>query len=142
MHLAERRPLVSVLATLATAAVAVSMISPPASATAERHTGDTVVDGHARFQVLSPTLVRLEYAADDKFQDGTTLNVVDRDLSPTAYRTDFEDGWRVITTSDLTLRYREGSGPFTPDNTSVTLRVNGRQVVAHPRWQSQPCVFG
>ena len=30
---------------------------------------DTIVVGHARFEVITPNLIRIEYAPDDKFVD-------------------------------------------------------------------------
>ncbi|HEV3355945.1 MAG TPA: TIM-barrel domain-containing protein [Pseudonocardiaceae bacterium] len=103
-----------------------------------------VLDGHARFEVLTPTLIRLEYAGDDQFQDGTTFNVVNRNFPTPRYTTDVVDGWREIHTDQLVLRYREGSGPFTSANTAVTLSVAGRPVTANPTWPAAPgsCAFG
>jgi alpha-glucosidase (family GH31 glycosyl hydrolase) len=74
----------------------------------------------------------MEYAGDGQFQDGTTFNVVNRDFPATAYSTDVEDGWRVIRTRQLTLRYKQNSGPFGPHNLSVRLSVSGRQVTWTP----------
>jgi hypothetical protein len=101
-----------------------------------------VVDGHARFEVLSPTLIRLEYAGDDQFQDGTTFNVVNRNFPVPRYTTDVTGGWREIRTSRLVLRYREGSGPFTPDNTSITVDTGQATVTAHPSWPAAPGTCG
>ncbi len=112
--------------------------APPVAA----DSGNTVRDGHARFEVLTPTLVRLEYADDDQFQDGTTINADNRDFPTPAYSTEVDDGWRVIKTSQLTLRYKENSGPFTPANTEMDLTVAGQPVAVHPTWTTQPCVFG
>src|SRR5579875_39009 len=58
------------------AAATAGAVTPAAAMTAPR--SNTVVDGHARFEVLTPTLIRLEYAGDNHFQDGTTINVVNR----------------------------------------------------------------
>src|SRR5689334_22159091 len=81
---------------------------------------NAVIDGNARFTVLTPTLIRLEYADDLAFQDATTFNAVNRDLPAPAFTTSVTaDGFREITTSALTLRYRRGSGPFTPANLSI-----------------------
>jgi alpha-glucosidase (family GH31 glycosyl hydrolase) len=102
----------------------------PAAGAAEQ--SRMVVDGPARFEVLTPTLIRLEYASDRRFEDGTTFTVVTRDFPVPPFRTTVEEGWRVVRTAALTLRYREGSGPFRPQNTSITLAVDGRPVVAHP----------
>jgi hypothetical protein len=94
----------------------------------------------ARFEVLSPTLIRLEYAADGQFEDRPTFNVVNRNLPTPHFTTDVRDGWREIRTDKLLLRYREGSGPFSPDNTAIS--VDG--TVAHPSWPAAPgsCAFG
>ncbi len=115
----------------------------PASAQPGAPHSHTVLDGAARFQVLTPTLVRLEYAADGHFEDGATFNVIDRDLPVPKFRTSKDAGWLVMTTDRLTLRYREGSGPFSATNTSVTLSVAGKSVTARPSWPQAPgqCAF-
>ncbi|MFI1096402.1 ricin-type beta-trefoil lectin domain protein [Streptomyces sp. NPDC020917] len=116
------------------------VVSGAAGAPAARAAGSAVTDGNARFEVLTPTLIRLEYAGDGAFQDGATFNAVNRSFTPPAYTTDVtSDGYREITTSALTLRWKEGSGPFTPANTTVTLSVTGVQ--AKPAFPSF-CALG
>ncbi|GII22651.1 hypothetical protein Pme01_22480 [Planosporangium mesophilum] len=110
----------------------------PAAARPPTVRSRTVLAGPARFQVLTPELIRLEYAADGHFEDGATFNVVGRDAPVPKFRARSDHGWLVITTDRLTLRYREGSGPFSPANTTVTLRVAGRSVTAHPAWPAPP----
>lgn len=102
----------------------------------------TVVDGNARFQVLTSTLVRLEYAPDGDFQDRPTFFAIDRDFETPAYRTSVENGQRVVETDDLTLRYERGSGPFSTDNVTVELDVAGESVTAAPEWDQHVCTFG
>src|SRR4051812_11450973 len=69
---------------------------------------------------------RLEYAGDGAFQDATTFTAVSRNLGAPAFTTRVTtDGYREIATSALTLRYRQGSGPFTAANLSVTLTGTG-----------------
>ncbi|HEY3715460.1 MAG TPA: TIM-barrel domain-containing protein [Jatrophihabitantaceae bacterium] len=125
---------VAVLA--ASAVVAVPAAAKPASR--------TVVDGQARFEVLSPTLIRLEYAGDKHFTDAGTFNAVSRDtFTVPKYRTAVENGWRVIRTDQVTLKYRRGSGPFTADNVELDLNDGGTNVQAHPAWPTQAsCTFG
>src|SRR6186997_3229524 len=74
---------------------------------------NTVISGNARFEVLSPTLIRTEYAPDGKFTDAATFNVVGRDkFTPTTVRTSTTNGWLTIDTGAATLRYQVGSGAF------------------------------
>ena len=94
---------------------------PATAVTAAARTA--VRSGHARFEVLSPTLIRTEYAADGHFTDAATFNVIGRDASPpTPFTTRVADGWLTIDTGALTLRYRVGSGAFTADNLTVRLK--------------------
>jgi hypothetical protein len=136
-----RRALAAVAA--AAIAVPVSTAVQPASAQAPP-SSRSVVDGPVRFEVLTPTLIRMEYAADGRFEDRPTFNVIDRDLPLPRYGTATDHGWLVITTDEVTLRYRTGSGPFSPANTSITLSVAGQLVTAHPSWPAPPgeCDFG
>jgi len=113
------------------AATAIFVPTGPAQAA----TTADVVDGNARFQVLTPTLIRTEYAGDGVFNDATTYNAVNRSFAPPSYSTDVtSDGYREIKTSALTLRYKENSGPFTASNLSVIINSTG--ATAHPRFPS------
>ncbi|MFI5893931.1 TIM-barrel domain-containing protein [Actinoplanes sp. NPDC051513] len=95
---------------------------------------NAVISGNARFEVLSPTLIRTEYAPDGKFTDAVTFNVVGRDkFAPPAFRSSTTNGWLTIDTGAVTLRYRVGSGAFTADNLTVRLNA-GRQVVQAAPW--------
>lgn len=101
-----------------------------------------VTSGNARFEVLSPTLIRTEYAGDGAFQDAATFNAVGRtDFAPAAYTTSTSNGWLTITTSAMTLRYRVGSGPFDSGNLSVRLNAGSSAVTAAP-WQRLTCAAG
>src|ERR1041384_3538232 len=46
-----------------------------------------VIDGSARFTVLTPTLIRLEYAEDLAFQDAATFNAVNRSFPVPSFTT-------------------------------------------------------
>jgi len=120
------KPIGTVLAVMAGL---IAVVSPPAKAAVHRH---SVVSGNARFEVLSPSLIRMEYAGDGKFTDAATFNAIGRDtFTPPSYTDKVTDGWLTITTDRLTLRYKVGSGPFTAQNSSVSLRDG---VTAHPDW--------
>ncbi|MGI5500284.1 TIM-barrel domain-containing protein [Lentzea sp. CA-135723] len=107
----------------------------PAPVTAQPN--GTVISGQARFQVLSPTLIRSEFAGERRFEDQSTYNVVNRTFPRTAYTSRVSDGWLTITTSALTLRYRVGSGPFRADN----LELKSGGTTASP-WRRVVCATG
>ncbi|AGL17154.1 TIM-barrel domain-containing protein [Actinoplanes sp. N902-109] len=92
----------------------------------------TVRAGHLRVQVLSPTLLRIEYAADDGFEDRPTFNAVDRSPGRTWFSAGTRGGELVVRTSAVTLRYKLGSGAVTSDNT--TLQVG--RTMARPAFGS------
>ena len=103
---------------------------------APRVHGQTVRAGHLRVQVLSSTLLRLEYAADDKFEDRPTFNAVDRNPGRTWFTAQTRAGELRVRTRDVTLRYRLDSGSVTPANTTLELRVAGRRTSIHPAFGS------
>lgn len=145
--LRPRRP--RILAAALTGALALGTlatlgVSTPAASAAP--TGRTVVSGDARFEVLSPTLIRTEYAGDGQFVDAGTFNVVGRDdFAPTRYSTTTADGWLTIDTGSMAVRYRVGSGAFTERNLHVDLTTASGQHVEGSPWTTpeQPtCAIG
>jgi hypothetical protein len=124
------------LAAVAVLALVAAVPAVPAGA-APHPRSAAVIDGHARFEVLTPTLIRLEYAGDDHFQDAPTFTVPSRNFPTTSFTTAVVNGYLEIHTAGLTLRYREGSGPFTPANTTVQVG----SVTAAPQFPSY-CAFG
>ena len=93
----------------------------------------TVTSGEARFQVLSPTLIRTEFAGDSSFTDAATFNVIGRgDFAPTPFSQESKDGWLTISTAKMSVRYKENSGAFTPKNLSVELTASGQKVTGSP----------
>jgi hypothetical protein len=103
----------------------------------------TVVAGDARFEVLEPDVIRLEYAPGGKFLDQPTYNVLDRNFPVPAYTATTSNGWLTIATSGMILRYELGSGPFSAANTQV--RLLGKPAdgtsAAQPAWEWE-CTYG
>jgi hypothetical protein len=124
------------------AAMTVAGAGHASAGAADSHRMSSVTSGDARFQVLSPTLIRTEYAGDGKFSDNATFNAIGRTaFAPAAYTTSTSDGWLTIRTSALTLRYQVGSGPFNAQNLSAQLSAGGSLVTATP-WQQLTCELG
>lgn len=126
------------IAAAAILAAAMSAVAPAPAGAAHDTRIKAVTSGNARFQVLSPTLIRTEYAGGGKFADAPTFNAVGRDaFAPASFTSSTSNGWLTIRTSALTLRYQVGSGPFTTRNLSVSLRTT----TAAP-WQQLTCSAG
>jgi hypothetical protein len=106
-----------------------------------------ITDGNARFTVESPTLIRMEYASDGVFEDRPTFTAENRSMyqgvPASDVQTSVQDGYRVIRTSAVTLKYKEGSGPFTGANLSVAYTTAGRPTTVNPRFpQGTNCSYG
>src|SRR3954447_8388503 len=69
-----------------------------------------VVDGAARFEVITPSLVRVEIAEDRRFEDGRTQTTAGRlPVRTTRFTTSVRRRELVIRTARMTLRWRRGS---------------------------------
>ncbi len=79
-----------------------------------------VTSGQARFTVLTPRLIRMEWTAALPFIDNATLTVINRDLPVPRYTTEKQNGELIIRTDELELRYKTGAGKFTEQNLSIT----------------------
>jgi hypothetical protein len=118
----------------------VNLSTPVNFADGVARAGAVVRAGHARIEVLQPTLLRLEYSPENHFENAPSVNVLDRRFAVPHYSTHVANGWLTVRTSAATLRYRVGSGPFSAENTSLTYSVNGKVSTAHPTWDWE-CPF-
>lgn len=91
-----------------------------------------VISGNARFSILTPALIRLEWAEDGRFEDGASLVFLNRRLPVPQFQKQITNGWLIITTDQLTLRYRDNSGQFNEKNLSISFVLNGQKVTWHP----------
>jgi alpha-glucosidase len=101
--------------------------------------GDPVADdeaivrsGRARFTVLTPRMIRMEWSPDGVFEDRASLVFGNRRLPPAGFFSVESDGWLDIGTERFTLRYRVGSGPFTAENLSIRFRTPDGESVWRP----------
>ena len=92
-----------------------------------------VTVGHARFTVLTPELIRMEWAADGKFEDHASFVFLNRRLPVPSFEHTVTGQTLVLKTSALTLTYTPSAdGHFTTDDLSIELTVDGKPVVWHP----------
>jgi hypothetical protein len=114
------------------AAVAIAVLlfvaaSPPPARAAP------VTSGEARFTVLGPRVIRMEYAPSKQFEDAPSLVFATRaSVGDVPAEVTHDKGWLVIRTDLLTLRYKEGSGPFKADNLTVESKRLKPAIAWHP----------
>ncbi|HLX12376.1 MAG TPA: TIM-barrel domain-containing protein [Bacteroidota bacterium] len=89
------------------------------------------VDG-ARFTVLTPQMIRMEWSADGTFEDHASLVFINRNLSVPKFSAYAESGWQIIETDDLLLKYKKSSGKFTKKNLSIEFTLNGEKRTWNP----------
>lgn len=94
-----------------------------------------VAFGHARFTVLTPQLIRMEWAADGQFEDHASFVFLNRRLPVPEFTKSVTGGKKLtLKTEALTLTYTpKGNGKFAPDNLAITVKdVGGKPVTWHP----------
>lgn len=95
-----------------------------------------VESGNARFTVLTPEMIRIEYSDKGVFEDRATFTIQNRDLDVPGFKKKEDNNFIYITTDKLNLKYRKGSNPMTvpasADNLSITMHNNGKETVWYP----------
>ncbi|MDP4291429.1 MAG: glycoside hydrolase family 31 protein, partial [Bacteroidota bacterium] len=90
-----------------------------ASATSQADPKAVVKEGPARFTVLTPRLIRMEWSDNGSFIDDASFVVIRRQLPLPRFTQTQKDGWLILKTDELELRYKLGSGKFTDQNLQV-----------------------
>jgi alpha-glucosidase len=109
----------------------------------------TITLGKARFTVLTPHLIRMEWAKDGTFEDHASLVFLHRKLAvPKFTRTLTKSGTNqvlVLTTDALSVTYSLAAGHdgrFTADDLRIIFKLNGNQVTWNPGMQDQGNLMG
>lgn len=79
-------------------------------------TNHVVVVGKARFTVIAPECIRIEYAKDGAFVDAKSMFAVGRDAACRDFKLSHDGDAVTIDTGRIRLRYRADDKPFDPDN--------------------------
>jgi len=96
------------------------------------HPDSVVVSGKARFTLLTPRLIRLEWSETGEFEDRSTFAFPTRHAPPPPFTVGVEGENLLIDTGALLVSYVKDSGRFTADNLSITFDLNGRRQVWRP----------
>ena len=100
------------------------------------HPDAVVRSGKARFTVLTPEMIRIQYSDRSLFEDRATFAIVNRRLPVPAFTAVEKDGYLEIKTSALTLKYKiggviDGRKP-SAEVLSISMMLNGRRVLWYP----------
>jgi len=110
--------------------VAISVQSQSLSPIADPRS--VVIEGNARFTILTPELIRMEWSADRSFEDRPSLVFINRRLTPPNFVTTKDTDWRVIQTGQLKLHYHPDGKSFSSSNLRVSFELNGKDVEWRP----------
>ncbi len=96
-----------------------------------------VISDNARFTVLTPEMIRIEYSDNGVFEDRATFAIQNRYMDETpVFSTEQDRDYLYITTEKLHLRYRKGTNPKTAPaserNLVITMTHNGKPVSWYP----------
>lgn len=128
-----------VFAMTATLLVSVPVIAQQQSIKAPQAGQVTV--GKARFTVISPLCIRLEYAPHNGFVDAPTLFAINRSARDTKSKITRQGTGVTIETSEMRLTYRPNGKPFDAANLQVTFR-DGQKRGSWQPGQSNPGNLG
>ncbi|HUY93792.1 MAG TPA: TIM-barrel domain-containing protein, partial [Terracidiphilus sp.] len=105
-----------------------------------------VVFQHARFTVLTSELIRMEWAADDHFEDHASLVFLNRRLPVPHFERKISDDKQKLTikTNALTLVYTPGSGDgrFTPEDLTINRASGDNLTVWRPGMENPENLMG
>lgn len=95
-----------------------------------------ITSGNARFTVLTPEMIRIQYSTKKLFEDRATFAVVNRRLEVPPFTHREENGYLIIETEKLRLRYKIGSairdGLKNSNSLGITFRMNGEDITWYP----------
>jgi hypothetical protein len=77
-------------------------------------------DEEVRFTVITDGVIRLEWAPDSQFTDAKSFVAVNREYPKADYKLDDSGDFIEISTAKMILKYRKGSGRFSPENLTIT----------------------
>jgi Glycosyl hydrolases family 31 TIM-barrel domain/Domain of unknown function (DUF5110)/Glycosyl hydrolase family 31 C-terminal domain len=79
-----------------------------------------VIAAHARFEFLTPSLIRMEYSPSGSFLDAPSVVARRRDWPAVKVSSRQAGGWLQLKSAALTVRYRPRAGAFTAADLSVS----------------------
>ena len=116
-------------------------LSPASADNPKADAKAVVTSGTARFTVLTPQLIRMEWSADGQFEDRATLTFVNRETPVPEFKVRESKSKLTITTPALTLTYLK-NGKFSDKNLKAVFTLNGKEVVWTPGMENPQNLLG
>ena len=95
-----------------------------------------ITSGRARFTVLTPQMIRIQFSTRQQFEDRATFAVVNRRLPVPRFTSEERDGRLTIKTDAVTLSYKIGgtisSGAPNDEVLTIQFQLGGRTVTWYP----------
>lgn len=116
----------SVFRRLLTAAAAMLAFAAPGRAAENNPVANpeaVVVCGNARFTVLTPEMIRMEWSPQQNFEDRASLTFVNRNLPVPRFTAKTSAKGTTIRTDAVTLTYKNDGKPFSPANLKIKYRA-------------------
>jgi hypothetical protein len=114
----------------------------PAFIALHADTPGVAMQGNARFTVITPNLIRMEYAPDAKFVDLPSWFAVERKTRDTDAKITMQNGKVDIDTGAIHLTYQENGKPFSPDNLQAEIKKGSETVTWKPGMQTKQNLGG
>lgn len=104
--------------------------------------GAFITSGNARFTILTPHIIRMEWSEDKSFEDNASLTFINRKLPVPEYKTAEENGYLIVKTENMLLKYKLNSGKFTAENLSVEFTMDGQKKTWTPGLENKGNLLG
>jgi alpha-glucosidase (family GH31 glycosyl hydrolase) len=95
-------------------------------------TANPVIEGNARFTVITPTCIRIEQAPNGSHIDERSLFAVSREVRSDHFEIKRDNGMLSIDTGAIRLVYTPDGTPFAPSNLSAEIRIGKRTTTWTP----------
>lgn len=134
--------LISVVVVVLTAVSGVRAASFDAAVPRASENAVVQAGSNARFTVLTPQLIRMEWSEDGVFEDRASLTFINRALPVPEFKVSRTGKKVVIKTSDLVLTYIVGTVPFDASNLKVEFKTAGVKTVWTPGMDDKGNLMG
>jgi hypothetical protein len=101
-----------------------------------------VISGNARFTILTPHIIRMEWSEDGSFQDNASLTFINRNLPVPKFEKSESGGYILIKTEAALLKYKLNSGKFTAENLQIEFEKDGVKQIWSPGVENKGNLLG